>query len=195
MSRRIALVQGHPDPVGGHYGHALGDSYREGAAAGGHSVRSIIVARLGFPLVTGQDDWERGTPPDSIVEAQEVIRWAEHLVFLYPLWLGTMPALMKGFLEQALRPGFAVGPAQGRGVWRKLLTGRSARIVVTMGMPALVYRWYFRAHSLKSFERNVLAACGIAPVRETLIGMVEAMGEARRRRWLDRLAALGRGAR
>ena len=195
MSRRITLIQGHPDPAGGHYGHALAERYQAAAEAGGHTLRSIQVARLDFPLVAGKEDWENGRPPQAIVGAQEHIRWAQHLVFFYPLWLGTMPAVLKGFLEQALRPGFAVAPPQGPAAWRKLLAGRSARIVVTMGMPALVYRWYFRAHSLKSFERNILAACGIAPVRETLIGWVEGMGDAKRRRWLHRLEVLGRDGR
>jgi putative NADPH-quinone reductase len=64
-----------------------------------------------------------------------------------------------------------------------------------MGMPALIYRWYFGAHSLKSLERNVLRFVGIRPIRETLIGGVEAIGDAKRRDWLERLRALGREGR
>ena len=76
-----------------------------------------------------------------------------------------------------------------------VLTGRSARVVVTMGMPALVYRWYFRAHSVKSLERNILGFVGIAPVHRNLIGMVETADEARRDKWLAELQRLGeRGA-
>jgi putative NADPH-quinone reductase len=76
-----------------------------------------------------------------------------------------------------------------------LLKGRSARIVITMGMPAFIYRWYFGAHSLKSLERNVLKFCGVGPVRETLIGMVEAGDDAKRRAWLTRMRALGQSGR
>ena len=61
-----------------------------------------------------------------------------------------------------------------------------------MGMPALVYRWYFGAHSLKNLERNILAFCGIAPIRETIVGSVETMGRAKGRRWIERLERLGR---
>jgi putative NADPH-quinone reductase len=78
---------------------------------------------------------------------------------------------------------------------KKELGGKSAHVIVTMGMPAPVYRWYFRAHSLKSLERNVLKFCGIAPVRATIIGMVEAGGPERHRRWLEKVRALGRRAR
>jgi putative NADPH-quinone reductase len=79
------------------------------------------------------------------VEAGHEVRvaWADHLVIIYPLWLGSMPGMLKSFFEQLLRPGFAFAPAAGRGMPRKLLKGRSARIIVTMGMPALFYRWYF----------------------------------------------------
>ena len=105
-----------------------------------------------------------------------------------------MPALLKGFLEQVARPGFAFHDDGNGGFGKKGLSGRSARLVVTMGMPALVYRHFFRAHSVKSLERNVLGFVGIAPVHETLIGMVERLSAQDRERWLDKLRALGRKA-
>lgn len=193
MGRRIAIIQGHPDPRGGHYCHALADAYAAGAAESGHEVEFIDVAGLDFSLLRTREDWNRSSPPPAIRGAQEVIARADHLVILYPLWLGSMPALLKAFFEQAMRPGFATTRVESGMKWNKLLAGRSARIIVTMGMPALVYRWYFRAHSLKSLERNILAFCGIAPVRATLIGMVE--GEQHRAaalRKVQKLARLGR---
>jgi putative NADPH-quinone reductase len=105
-----------------------------------------------------------------------------------------MPALLKGFLEQVARPGFAIAESRSGGMPTKLLTGRSARLVVTMGMPALVYRWYFRAHSLKALERNILGFAGIAPIRETLVGSVDGLSEAQRQKWLGKLESLGRRA-
>jgi putative NADPH-quinone reductase len=195
MPSRIAIIQGHPDPRGARLCHALAAAYEEGALEAGHEVRTIDVAKLEFPLLRTQEEWAKAAPPRSIRQAQESVSWAQHLVIVYPLWLGTQPALLKGFLEQLLRPGFATSPVEGGTQWRRLLTGRSARIVLTMGMPAFIYRWYFGAHSLKSLERNVLRFCGIAPVRETLIGTVEAASPARRARWLAELRALGRAAR
>jgi putative NADPH-quinone reductase len=126
--------------------------------------------------------------------AQEAIAWAGHLVLVFPLWLGDMPAVLKGFLEQVARPGFAFGTEGGNPFGRKGLAGRSARVVVTMGMPAFVYRHYFRAHSIKSLERNILGFVGIAPVRETLVGSVEALDAAGRAGWLAKLRKLGRDA-
>jgi putative NADPH-quinone reductase len=189
MVQRIIIIQGHPDPAGDRFCHALADAYAAGAEAAGREAKRIDVAKLEFPLLRTQADFEKGPPPPSVTAAQEAIRWAEHLVIVYPLWLGMMPALLKGFLEQVFRPGFA-HRTDARG-WEALLRGRSARIVVTMGMPALVYRWYFGAHGLKSLERSILAFVGIKPTRETLIGMVGSLNERKSKVWLEKLQALG----
>ncbi|WP_428424129.1 NAD(P)H-dependent oxidoreductase [Methylibium sp.] len=194
MPRRILILQGHPDPSAQHLGHALAQSYVDGARAAGHEVRTVTVAELDFPLLRSKGAWEAGLLPPVLQAAQQDIGWSEHLVLFFPLWLGGMPALLKGFLEQVACPGFALSKPDERGRFRKLLQGRSARIVVTMGMPALLYRWYFRAHSLKALERNILGFVGISPVRETLVGSVESLNEAQRSRWLDKLRSLGREA-
>lgn len=191
MAKRIAVIQGHPDAQNRHYGHALAEAYFQSATEAGHELRVIEIARLDFPLLRSKDEFDHGTPPEVICQAQETIRWAEHLVIFYPLWLGSMPALLKAFLEQTFRPGFALPNLKTESPWKKLLKGKSARIVVTMGMPAFFYRWYFRAHSLKSLERNILGFCGIGPIKESLIGMVEAENGAERDKWLRKMRVLG----
>jgi putative NADPH-quinone reductase len=158
---------------------------------GGHEVRSIIVSEVEFPLLRTSDDYQTGETPAAIRECQELIKWAEHVVILFPLWLGSMPALLKGFLEQTLRPGFAFEESTAQGLPRRLLKGRSVRIIVTMGMPALFYRWYFRAHSLKSLQRNILRFCGFGPVNACVVGMVESMSQAQRGEWLSKVQQLG----
>ncbi|HEU4777008.1 MAG TPA: NAD(P)H-dependent oxidoreductase [Telluria sp.] len=170
MGKRILLIQGHPDPCPDHLCHTLAEAYASGAKAAGHELRTTTVAQLDFPLLRNEREWEKGALPDALRKAQDDIFWAQHMVIFFPLWLGDMPALFKGFLEQVARPGFAF--AADRPLAKKLLAGRSARVVVTMGMPALLYRLYFRAHSIKSLKRNVLSFVGIRPVRQTLIGMV-----------------------
>jgi putative NADPH-quinone reductase len=190
IPKRIVIIQGHPDPRGGHFGQALASDYTRGAQAAGHEVRSIAVAKLEFSMLRSKEEWEGGTPTEAIRQAQTTIAWAEHLVIFYPLWLGSMPALLKAFLEQVFRPGFAIPKPGESKMWKKLLSGKSARIVVTMGMPAFLYRWYFGAHSLKSLERNILGFCGIAPIRENLFGVVEGSG-SRRKKWLADMRDLG----
>lgn len=189
--QRILLIQGHPDAGRRHLCHALEDAYAAGAAAAGHEVRRINVAALDFPLLHSQDEWEKGSLPPGLTEAQAAIKWCGHMVLFFPMWLGEMPALLKGFLEQIARPGFAFSYAANKRWPAKGLTGRSARVVVTMGMPAVVYRWYFRAHSLKSLKRNILAFVGIAPVRETLIGMAGGMKPETAKKWFAMLEKIG----
>ena len=130
---------------------------------------------------------------DGLNAARDALVAADHIVFVFPLWLGTMPALVKAFLEQVMRPGVAF-EYQENGLPKKLLEGRSARLVVTMGMPVAAYRWFFFEHGLKGLERNVLHFVGIKPIRESLFGMVASATESRRRGWLRRMKEMGRKA-
>src|SRR5262249_31953643 len=157
------------------------------------SVDRIDVAALDFPWLRTQEDFETGSLPDVLRPAQDAIGRADHLLIVYPLWLGALPAVLKAFLQAVLRPG-CTSVLGGRS-WQRPLKGKSARIVVTMGMPVLVYRWYFGAHGLKSLERSVLAFCGIRPIRESLFGMIATAGVATRSKWLDKMRRLGAAAR
>lgn len=190
----MLILQGHPDAAGGHLCHGLAQAYAEGASGAGHVVRSVDIAGLDFPLLRSQADWQHGQLPPALLPAQRAIGWCQHLVLVFPLWLGDMPALLKGFLEQVARPGFAFNEDSESPFTAKGLSGRSARLVVTMGMPAGVYRWYFRAHSVKSLERNVLGFVGFKPVHATLVGMVDQLGNRGVARWRARLRQLGRDA-
>jgi putative NADPH-quinone reductase len=186
---KIAIIQGHPDAADARFCRALAHAYAEGARAAGHELRHIDVASLDFPLLRTKLEFERGRLPEALAEPQRSIAWAELLVVVHPLWVGEMPALLKGFFEQTLRPGFAFPTGGGKA---PTLRGKSARVIVTMGMPAPIYRWYYGAHGLKSFKSNVLRFVGIAPVRATLVGGIESLSERRRVRWLERAERLGR---
>ena len=85
--------------------------------------------------------------------------------------------------------GFAIAQNEN-GFPKRLLKGRSARIVVTMGMPARFYSLFYRAHSIKSLERNILGFASISPVRHSIIGSVES-GSSHREGWLKRMRELG----
>ena len=130
---KIAIIQGHPDSRGGHFCNALASAYAAGADSAGHEVRLIDVARQPFELLRSKEDFADNAVPPSLKDAQGAIAWAEHLFIVYPLWLGSMPAILKGFFEQVFRPGFAFGMPEGDardlrgGRWKKGLKGRSAR--------------------------------------------------------------------
>lgn len=190
MPRRIVVINGHPDPDASRFCYALADRYAAGARASGHAVSIIKIATLHFDLVRTAAEFERDQPTPDIVDAQAAIGDADHIVFIYPLWLGTMPALLKAFLECTFRPGFAFG--RDRNPFdEKKLKGKSARVVITMGMPSLIYRWFYFAHSLRSFERNILKFVGISPVRTTVFGSIAKMSPDKAESFLANMQMLG----
>jgi putative NADPH-quinone reductase len=151
-------------------------------------VRVLDLGRMALPPLRSAEEWKTEAAGE-VKAAQEDILWADHLVLIFPLWIGTMPAVVKGFLEQVFREDFAFS---GNPLFDKKLAGRSARIVVTMGMPAFLYRWYFGAHGLKSVERSLFRFVGFKPVKDTVFGLVETVGDRTRERWLAKMEALGR---
>lgn len=192
---KIVVIQGHPDGAARHLCHSLADAYISGAKSAHHDVFLVEPAKLDFPILRTQEDWMEGIAgtPKALQPAQTAISCADHLVLIYPLWMGTMPALLNAFLEQVFRPGVALD-YQNR-TPRPLLTGKSARVIVTMGMPAFAYRWYFLAHSYRSLKRSMLGIAGVRPVKATFFGGVESADQARRAEWLASVHALGSEAR
>ncbi len=191
MSKQILIIQGHPDSAKVHLCHALEHAYAEGAREAGHEVHLISIADLDFPLLRRAEEFA-GPPPESIKPSIEAMQRADHLVIIYPLWLGTMPALLKAYLEQLFRPGVALNESTENKWPKGLLRGKSCHIIVTMGMPALAYRWIFLSHSLKSLERNILKLSGIRPIRETILGMVDSATDSTRQKWFNALRLSGR---
>lgn len=195
MKNRILIIDGHPDPKGSHFVHELADFYRQGARERGHAVRVLRVGELRFPLLKNSRSYVSGKTPASIVAAQKSILWANHVVVLYPLWLGTLPAKLKGFLEQVLRPGFAFAE-QGAGQHPlRLLKGRSARIVVTRGMPELFDEVDRSPRSIRNVAEDVLSICGVRPVRVMVIEGADQLTDVERdvaRYEMRRLGALAK---
>jgi putative NADPH-quinone reductase len=124
---------------------------------------------------------------------QQAVLKSTHIVVIYPLWLGTMPATVKAFFEQFARAEFAIGQSD-MGWPRKMLKGRSARVIVTMGMPAEAYRLIFGAHGVRGFESGILGMAGFAPIHETFIGGLEAQSPAEREKWLRKMRDHGERA-
>jgi len=196
MPRRLLIILGHPDGNPKRLCRALAEAYAEGARSGGHGVRLIDIATLDFPILRTMEEFAGQPLPVTLEDAAQAIRDAEHIVFVFPLWLGTMPALLKAFLEQVMRPGVAFAyPERGKGGFAKtLLKGRSAHVIVTMGMPASFYQFWYLGHGIAGMRRNILNFVGISPVRETLFGMVEGVGDNRREKWLVKMRTLGKRA-
>jgi putative NADPH-quinone reductase len=190
--KHILVIDAHPDPAPDHFVHALAVQYAAAAGGAGHLVQVVRLSELKFPWLRNAQEFA-AQPPGMVGSQQQHFSWAHHVVIIYPLWLGSMPALLKAYLEQVMRPGFAFAYGRKNGLPRKLMMGKSARIVVTMGMPSLFYKLYYRSHSVRSLARNILGFVGFKPVRVSLIGNVES-SKARSRGMADLIANAKRGA-
>jgi NAD(P)H dehydrogenase (quinone) len=190
---KIMIVVGNPQTRS--YSEALGEAYLRGAESGGHEAKLFVLARMNFDAIL-REGYRRlqALEPDLAI-AREAFIACDHVVFVFPLWLGDMPALLKGFLERLVQPDLlAIQASGGKASW-KVFKGKSARVIMTMGMPGWFYRWYFGAHALKLLKRNILHFTGISPVRSTVYGMIEAAGDDKRKQWLREVEALGHQAR
>ena len=184
--RRVLVINGHPDPSGQRYCTALSAAYLRGADLAGHQIRRLDVGSLNLPPIRTAAEF-LAEPDEATQAVQAALRWAQHVVIVYPLWLGGPPAALKAFLEQVFRYGFAVAAPGEKG--GGLMKGKTARVIITMGMPAPVFSLVFDAAGLKCLTRGIMRLAGFS-VRSTVIGGVEASAEGRKA-WLSRLENLG----
>jgi putative NADPH-quinone reductase len=188
MPKRIVVINGHPDNRPERFCSSVVATYVDSAVQAGHEVRRIDVGKLSFPLLVRFEDFQVAPSIADIRNAQFDIGWAEHLVFIHPLWLGSAPAMLKGFLEQVACGGFGFDSGTAGNPARRL-RGKSAHIIVTMAMPALVYRFVFGSLGIRAFARGILRLSGVWPIRKTYFGGVE-LSERRRTNFLTRVARL-----
>lgn len=147
---------------------------------------------MDIPLLESQAAFQVDDVTRLIRDLRADILWADHLVLVFPLWLGGVPAKLKAALEQVFRGGFGfeVGPKG----WNSKLSGRSARMVLTMGMPSAIFRLVFGSHGLKAVTQGIFMLAGVKPTRASIVGGIEAIGTGGRSRWLERMADLGAAA-
>ena len=125
MPRAICIIDGHPDGDPGRLIHALAEAYAEGALSAGHEVSRIRISELEFPLLTSNADFQT-PPPEPVLSERNKIAAADHVVILFPLWLGSMPAKLRGFFEQAARASFFIGLADAGAHWpSRMMEGKS----------------------------------------------------------------------
>lgn len=159
---RCLLILAHPrrDSLCG----ALFDAYAAGARQAGADCRALILSEMRFDLTVHTVSPELQPLELDLVRAQHDIAWAEHLVFIYPTWWGTFPALLKGFLDRVMTPGFAFQHVT-HDKWDKLLAGRTADLITTIDTPPLIYRLVYRAPGRQALARATLGYCGLRTVR------------------------------
>lgn len=185
----ILVIIGHPDPES--FCSALSRAYMEGAASKSAQIRTIDLSQISFDPNLKYGYRKRTELEEVLKEAQELISWANHLVIVYPTWWGTMPAILKGFFDRVFLPGFAYQYRSDSVLWDKLLTGKTAHLIVTMDTPSWYNRLIYWQAGHLVMKRNILKFCGIKPVRVTEISPVNSSPEKLRAKWLERVKLLG----
>lgn len=191
--KKLLIIQAHPNPDS--FCQALADAYEAGARSTDCEVRRLNLHELDFDLVLHQGN--RGAQPlePDLVGAQQSLGWAEQLVFVYPNWWGSMPALLKGFIDRTLLPGFAYKYRANSPLWDKLLSGRSASLLVTMDTPSWYYRWVWHRPGHNQMKHTVLGFCGIKTRAIHEFATVHGSTPAQRAKWLVRARDLGQRLR
>lgn len=188
--KKVLIIQGNP--IANSYGSQLAEVYARGAAESGAEVRELVLAELEFDLnLSGGYKGKQPLEPD-LQKAQELISWADHLVFVYPNWWGGMPALLKGFIDRVFLPGFAFKYRKNSPLPEQLLKGKTARLIVTMDSPYVYYRFYLGQPGHQMMKHSILKFCGVGSVRATNITQLRKMPEAARKQWLERVHRMGR---
>ena len=190
MGKRILLILGHPSSNS--FCAALAERYAQSALRAGHEVRQLFLGSMNFDPVL-REGYQQVQPLEAdLRRAQSDILWAEHLTLIYPIWWGGIPAVLKGFFDRVLLPGFAFKYREGKAFPDKLLLGRSAHLLVTMDTPPWYYRWIYQMPGLHQIRKTTLAFCGIKPTKTLTFGPLLGSHAAQRQRWLEQAQSIAR---
>ncbi|MGO4370689.1 NAD(P)H-dependent oxidoreductase [Paenibacillus sp. MCAF20] len=189
MKSNILVITGHPDTES--FCSALSQAYIEGAKEQPVQVRALHMGELEFEPNLKFGYRQRTELEADLLKAQELIRWADHIVLVYPVWWGMMPAVMKGFFDRILLPGFAFRYKENSMFFDKLLTGKTARLIVTSDTPSWYNRLIYGQAGHRVVKQSILQFCGIKPVRVTDIGPVTHATAENRKKWLEQAKRMG----
>ncbi|MEM8710799.1 MAG: NAD(P)H-dependent oxidoreductase [Planctomycetota bacterium] len=193
-AKRVFIINGHPARES--LSRALAESYANGAERAGHSVRITHVHDVHFDANFGQSSYRNAKPLEAGLERFiRDLRWSDHVVLVTPLWWGGLPAQLKGLLDRTLIPGVAFNPRKMRlGLPEPLLSGRSARVVVTSDTPRWWMRLAYKNALFWQLRRQVFGYVGIRPTRITHLSKASHAGPSVANRWIRNVAALGASA-
>jgi NAD(P)H dehydrogenase (quinone) len=191
--KKILIINGHPDKES--FCFALAESYKKGADLAGTDCKLVHLIDLDFnPILNSGYRKVSELEPDLLLMQQEILI-AEHLVWVYPNWWATFPALLKGFIDRVFLPDFAFRYRENSPFWDKLLTGKTARLIITMDTPKWYYWLINRNAGHHAMKTGVLEFCGIKPVKITAFAPVKSSNEVKRKQWLEEVEKLGKEQR
>ena len=194
---KIYLLLGHPntDPT---FSSEIADTYEREAKAAGHEVRRADIGKLQFdPILHKGYRAIQELEPD-LKKSQEDIQWCDHFVLIYPLWWCSVPALLKGYIDRMWLPRFAfsfIKTPSGKSTmgWRKLLKGRTARLIVLSKTHALIEHFLYGDFT-GDIATAVLRFSGFK-VRVSEVGNSEALSEGQKASLLKNIGNLAKKAK
>ncbi|MGJ1432993.1 NAD(P)H-dependent oxidoreductase [Sphingobacterium spiritivorum] len=186
---KILIINAHPNSSS--FNAAIAETYKQGALEAGAQIQEIIISELRFDPNLQYGYRQRIELEPDLQQAWQKILWAEHIVWIHPVWWGGLPAISKGFIDRLFLPGRAFQYRPNSVFWDKLLKGRSAHIITTLDQPGWYYRLFFGRPSVNQLKRSVLQFCGISPVKVTYVGIVRTSSPALRQKWLQKVKRLG----
>ena len=188
--KKILLINGHPDKES--FNFALAKAYVKGAESSGAHMKQLVIADLNFnPNLKNGFRMRTELEPD-LLDAWEKIKWADHLVWVHPVWWGGLPAITKGFIDRLFLPGFVFKYRENSVWWDKLLAGKTAHIITTLDQPGWYYRFAFGRPSVNQLKKSTLEFCGVKPVSVTYVGPIRPSNEDQRKNWLIKAEAWGK---
>jgi putative NADPH-quinone reductase len=187
--KNVLIINGHPNK--GSFNFGLMNAYREGAEKAGAKVQQIIIADLQFDPNLKYGYQKRTDLEPDLLDAWGKILWADHLVWVHPVWWGGFPAIMKGFIDRLFLPGLAFKYRENSVWWDKLLIGKTAHIMTTMDQPGWYYRIFFGRPSINQLKKSILEFCGVKPVKVTIIGIIKTSDKTQRKKWMDKVRISG----
>ena len=188
--KKILLINGHPNSES--FNFAIVDAYMAGALAAGAEVKTTIVAQLQFNPNLQYGYQQRTELEPDLVDALAKIKWADHLVWVHPVWWGGLPAILKGFIDRLFLPGIVFQYRENSVWWDKLLAGKTAHIITTLDQPSWYYRWIYGRPSVNQLKKSTLEFCGVKPVKVTYIGPLRKSTVEYSNQCLSKIEKLGR---
>lgn len=187
--KKILIINGHPDRESFNFG--LSEAYKQGAGKSNTEIKEINIRDLNFNPNLQFGYRQRTQLEPDLLDAQDKLKWADHLVWIYPVWWGSVPAIMKGFLDRILLPGFAFNKRENSLWCDKCFTGKTARIICTLDQPAWYYRLAYGSPSHNAMKKGTLNFIGVKKVGITTIGPIRLSKETFRSKWLKKVEKLG----
>lgn len=187
--KQVVVINGHPDKES--FNYALSEAYIKGTNETNATLTQINITDLDFNPNLKFGYRKRIELEPDLSDAIDKIKKADHIVWIFPVWWYSYPAIMKGFIDRTFLPGIAYEPIKGKPLPKKLLKGKSARLIITADAP----KWYdfliMKRPAINQLKKGTLQFCGINPVKVTYIAPIKNSNSIFREKWLKKISILG----